>query len=246
MNFSDDHRSGDTTPSTPTTFYSSVFIDGTSHNSNGQETKSDCVGSDSQSKISQCALLYDDGRSSSTDDKEISEYAFARSRIAIEAAKEARRRQAMKYLYKTHLEQEPYVVTSIGRGSSAADAIHQRDGRPIWKQGYDDGNSSDVERCKIKENFDLVTPMESIAEQAAAVGRSKLQKLLLDPRQDTSMDRNEQLDLTSKPQTATAHNANEVEQNEERKSCGIVVCEDGKTNQVVSQSNKDQTSVNDL
>ena len=146
------------------------------------------------------------------------EFAFARSRIAIEAAQEARRRQAVK---EPH-DQRLYVVSSIGRGSSASDAIHQRDQRPIWKQGYDDtGNSSDDDSNKIIDKRELVFPMSSIAEHAAAAGRSKAQ-LLRGQTQDVPMNIN---NMTSKPI--------------------IDASEDGKTNQIGTQSNKDSTIVID-
>ena len=154
-----------------------------------------------------------------SDDSDISEdFALARSRIAIEAAKEARRRQAVK---EPH-DQRLHIVTSIGRGSSASDAIHQRDQRPIWKQGYDDtGNSSDYDSCEITEKRERVFPMSSIAEHAAAAGRSKAQ-LLWGQTQDVPMNRNA---MTSKHM--------------------IHASEDEKTNQIGTQSNTDSTIVID-
>ena len=154
-----------------------------------------------------------------SDNSDISEeFALARNRIAIEAAQEARRRQAVK---EPH-DQRLHVVSSIGRGSSASDAIHQRDQRPIWKQGYGDtGNSSDDESCQITYKRELVFPMSSIAEHAAATGRSKAQ-LLWGQTQDEPMHNN---NMTSKPI--------------------IDASEDEKTNQIGTQSNKDSTIVID-
>ena len=141
----------------------------------------------------------------------ISEYAIARSRIAVEAAMEARRRYTMKKQWNPSriepIQGSSIEITSIGRGSSAADEIHQRDQRPVWQQGYGD----DCDRNDDANNpstLDLKLSITSIAEHAAAVGRSKQQQ----------WDHNEQeqpLGKIDEPQIDTIDDANDVQSNQE-------------------------------
>ena len=66
-----------------------------------------------------------------------------RRQIAAEAANEALRRRSIKHFgFEHHLHDMDfymscYTTTGVGRGSSTVDAIHERDQRPIWKQGFE-------------------------------------------------------------------------------------------------------------
>lgn len=109
----------------------------------------------------------------------VSDYALAWSKVATEAANEAlRRRQMMGH------DTSGCTITSIGKGSSASDAILERDQQLLWKQGYaklnDDAGSS------IGNNHGTLGIVSnatgrpknramSIAEQAAAVALLKRQ-----------------------------------------------------------------------
>jgi hypothetical protein len=138
--------------------------------------------------------------------KNISDYAIATSSIATEAANEALRRRAIRILnfdHHSHLHLDttnPYTITSIGRGSSAADAIYERDRRPIWKQGYDHDYfnvESNEDMHKNDDRLDIIpdgnmtfhSPIISVFEQAAAMGRLKQQNR---KKQDQQKEEQEQ------------------------------------------------------
>ncbi len=120
----------------------------------------------------------------------LSEFAIARSKIALEAANEALRRQRIN---RSDLDSNTclYTISSVGRGSSAADEIHRNDERRLSKQGYepDVGDDSDDNASKKFEDYWhnrlVVTPSKtmnlgistmSIAEEAAAMARLRQQK----------------------------------------------------------------------
>ncbi len=120
--------------------------------------------------------------------KDLPEFAIARSRIAVEAANEALSR---KGLSRSNLDMDTsrYTITSVGRGSSASDTIHERDKRLLWKQGFDNeidngGDGLDESVGNINHKVDVIPgpqidfdfPIMSIAEQAAAVGLLKQQQ----------------------------------------------------------------------
>lgn len=164
--------------STTTTLYSSTSTDDNSSDGN-DGAKNDYNVDGTLQKIMNI------GRSPS---KKVSEYAIARSRIAIEAANEALRRQTIKNAcHRSSLDLDPshYIITSVGRGSSVADAIHEKDQRLVWKQGYDidkDGGSGEGAHKNHRKIDIIPTPksdrqfsIAGIAEQAAAVGLLKQQ-----------------------------------------------------------------------
>ena len=205
----DDDGSGRTPPPcfclpSPATIKESMF--GISSNNNMDESKTESDNNDLESKTSSLPNTW--GSSSTT---KVSDYAIARSRIAVEAAMEARRRYAMKdpnnVSTMNSMQRSSMVVTSIGRGSCAADAIHQRDQRPLWKQGFDDDNGGDDD-AHNPSIYGLRLSTASIAEHAAAVGRSK-QKQWDHKEQELLLDKMNYLDPSGEPQTDTLDHAND-------------------------------------
>ena len=209
--------------------------------------------------------------------KNISDYAIATSSIATEAANEALRRRAIRILnfdHHSHLHLDttnPYTITSIGRGSSAADAIYERDQRPIWKQGYDhdylnvesneDMYKNDGKLGIISDgNMAFHSPIVSVFEQAAAVGRLKQhhRKQLDRPKQEQEQKKNTVLmsgngPFNPKNVIVTAkNNVNEGENTIESKGKGerillLVNDADGNTSRnIIAESGKEPSFDNSL
>lgn len=198
----DDDGSGETPPPCVCPSFPSTIKEARhdiSSNNNIDEVKKERNNNDLESKSSSPPST--GGCSSTT---KVSAYAIARSRIAVEAAMEARRRYAMKDQNNLSTSM---VVTSIGRGSCAADGIHQRDQRPLWKQGFS-GDNDDDDGAHSPSTFGLRVSTASIAEHAAAVGRSK-QKQWDHKEQELLSDKMNHLHPSGEPQTDTLEHAND-------------------------------------
>ena len=140
--------------------------------------------------------------------KDIPEFAIARSRIATEAANEALSRKGL-HCSNLDMDTSRYTITSVGRGSSASDAFHEKDERPLWKQGFNneiDNGGDGLDECvdNIDHKVDVIPgpkmdfdfPIMSIAEQAAAVGLLKQQQR--NGKNEMSVDGRDLPDPTSK------------------------------------------------
>lgn len=120
--------------------------------------------------------------------KHVSDHIISWGRIATETANEALRRRSIQYLgidgrLRIDLDTSRFTITGTGCGSSAADAFHERDQHPLWRQGYDhdirsgDVNNNDNDKIGIvfERYMTFQSVIANVVEQVAALGFLKQQ-----------------------------------------------------------------------